>query len=76
LFFSNKGTKTENKKQEKNGFFGGVGGHAYLSIYLKVIRSDALTNCARLNWKSFFFDLFGQRKRLKGKAGEQVRTKR
>ena len=36
---------------------------------LKVTKSVALTNCARLNWKSFFFDLFGQRKRLEGKAG-------
>jgi len=36
---------------------------------VKVTKSDALNNCTRLHWKSFFFDLFGQRKRLEGKAG-------
>ena len=35
----------------------------------QVPKRDALTNCTRLNWKSFFFVLFGQRKRLEGKAG-------
>ena len=42
---------------------------SFFCAYLKVRRSYALTNCARLYWKSFFFDLFGQRKRLEGKAG-------
>jgi len=34
-----------------------------------ITKRDALNNCTRLKWKSFFFDLFGQRKRLERKAG-------
>ena len=41
----------------------------FLCVYFEITKSDALNKCTRLDWKSFFFDLFGQRKRLEGKAG-------